>query len=194
MAQGVSRDFLDLLARQRELSKRRLKLVPVLVALGYVVAELADPPAIGFHVGLYFGLLIAGTPALYLAARHVYRTYEEGLKQDWQRWMAAATGAETVVEAHDRVLDEPGLLPSIPTAAGLLVFANIASLLLLWFEARPAPYVSFATVALDALAIAALFAWHLKSLLWSRAMDQAVHELWRSGEVGVYGQVRRSGS
>lgn len=194
MAKGVSRDFIDLLARQRDLSKRRLKQVPVLVVLGYVVAELADLPALGVHVWTYLAVLAVAGPLCYLGARHLYAGYGEELKADWSAWMAAAPGADSVVEARDRALGEPGLLASIPTAAGLLVFANVASLLLLWFEAKPAPYVSFATVVLDAAAIAALAAWHLKSLFWSQAVDQAVHELWRDGEIGIYGQVRRGRS
>lgn len=188
MPRGISREFLDLLARQRRVSKRRLKVVPVLVILGYVVAELADVAPAGPHVRAYVvGLAVAAT-GLFLASRRIYEGYEDSLRAAWDRWMAAAAGSDDIPEAYDRVTGEPGLWDWVPMGAALVVFANVASLLLLWFAAPNAGAFAMGTVLVDAAAVGGLGAWHLQSLRWSRRFDQAVHELYRDGEVGVFGR------
>lgn len=187
MPRGVRREFIDLLARQREHARDRLKLVPIPLILGYVVAELADVPPAGPYVWAYLGLVAVGTPLLFLAASRVMDEVEASIRRDWDAWMAAAPTSGTIPDAAERVTGEVGLLEAAPTAVGLLVLANVAALGMLWFATAAAPLVALAVVVADALAVAAYAAWHLRLLRWAKRFDQAVQEMWRDGEIGVYG-------
>lgn len=190
MPKGVSRELLRLLARQRRRSKRRLKVVPVLFALGYVVAELADRPAAGAYVWIYMAIVLVGVPLAYVVVHRVYQGYEGSLRTSWSAWMSAAEGSDSIAEAHDRVVGGEGPWDLVPVLGGTLVLANLAAVSLLWFEAGTAGAVAFAVVVADAVAVAAWTAWHVESLRWARRFDQAVQELYRQGEVGIYGGTR----
>lgn len=187
MPSGVRREFIDLLARQRQHARGRLKLLPLPLILGYVVAELADRAAAGPYVWTFLAVAAIGTPVLFLAGSKVTDLIEASIQRDWDGWMAASDRAETIPDAAERVTGETWLLSSAPTVGGLLVLANVAALAMLWFQTAAAPVVSLAVVVCDAVAVAAYAAWHARLLRWATRFDQAVQEMWRDGEIGVYG-------
>ncbi|MGB1697314.1 MAG: hypothetical protein ACPHK8_02830 [Thermoplasmatota archaeon] len=184
MARGVNHQFYHIVQSDRDTYRNWLWIAGALALALFAPAYFLYP---WLGAAVHAGALALGLGVGLLLATRTMQKRQEAIANDWNGWMAAAEGRESMRAVWRAWQGKHSRRDVLLAAMAGATFWTLQVILVLLALSEPELLVALPFLTVNGILAGLLFGALLRSFLWLRAFADSLAEMVDAGEIGVWG-------